>query len=683
MNITQADFQQKMRTARNKYLTEGVCDVIVREEIKTAWDRCIEMGVDPGRRTPKRMTDCREIQGRLEKNRDLLEISGPAVDYLYTSLQDARVFVAVSDAEGWLLQVSGDTTAIDPAQNILYTSWNEADMGNNPIGTSLYEKKPCHVYGYEHICKFPQKFSGVGAPIRDPLGDIIGAISMTHVALDFQPHTLAMIVMTAYAIEQQLAQKESHIQTEAALRRTDAIINTVSDGFIVTGSDGTIKMINRALLEMTGSEAGSYVGHYIGKFLREDLIRDAVRSRSPFKDYVTSLRTEMKVYPCSVSHHVIAQDITNESLFVITEMAHIEKLADQLKTRQKLHKFSDLVVEDVQSKSLIERAKVFAASDANILITGESGTGKDVLAQAIHLASSRYKGTFMPIDCGAIQKELFMSELFGYEKGAFTGGKKEGEIGKLQAADGGTVFLDEIGEMPLDVQPVLLRALEQHVITRVGGKEMIPIDVRVIAATNRDLNKEVKEGRFRQDLYYRLNIFSLHQISLRERPDDILPLAEQFVAQMNSIYEKSIRGFSPEMEQILKAYSWPGNVRELRNCIERLVVFTVGGVITSDILERSGNAYIMESLPEDAPLSELRERPHPPAGEEHISPAPAAALPVFSPAVSAQQTEYEREKEDLLRALTEQHWNITRTSEALGITRVTVYRKMKKFGIRK
>ncbi len=663
--------QEDMRLARKAYLSKGELSDSIRPEIRDAWKRCTALRVDPSRRVPRRLTDPEEIKKRLCANENLLRISGPAIEYLYRFLRDAHLFVSVSDADGWLLWVTGDTTMIDPSNDILYTSWHEQDMGNNPIGTSLCTGHPCMVSGYEHFCKFPQYFTGVGAPIHDPSGAIIGAISMTHISKESHMHTQAVIVMTAYAIEQQLAQKEANRQTERAYRRVQTILNAASDGFIVISNDGKIDMVNEALLKMINASREALIDQPVWNFIKEDMLKGAIKNSAPFTDFVTSFWMGKDTYPCSISHRVIKLNGSYESLLIVAEMARVEKLAKKLRNKQSLLNFSNIIVEDQQSKRLVESAKLLANNEANILLLGESGTGKDVYAQAIHNASPRYNGPFIPINCGAIQKELFISELFGYESGAYTGAKKEGAVGKLEAANGGTVFLDEIGEMPLEVQPILLRALEQRVITRIGGKEFIPVDIRVIAATNKDLDQEVRNGKFRQDLFYRLNIFSLELLPLRERPDDIIPLSMYFIASLNGKYGKTIAGISPDMQEIMKAYPWPGNVRELRNYMERLVAFSRSDIITPEVLSLTGNAL-------------SREMRMPATAEQ----TPPQGGPIF--AAKAQTTAkygsgslFLQEREELRQVLESCHWNITKVSQYYGITRATVYRRMEKLGLRK
>ena len=233
---------------------------------------------------------------------------------------------------------------------------------------------------------------------------------------------------------------------------------------------------------------------------------------------------------------------------------------------------SEIIVSNSPAARLaFEDARYLSAMDSTVLLCGETGTGKDVLANYIYHNSKRASQPFVPVNCSAIPAELVESELFGYEKGAFTGARSSGKPGLFEMANHGTLFLDEVGELPLSMQAKLLRVLESGEVMRVGGTKLIRTDVRLIAATNRDLRRMVAEGRFREDLYYRLNVMPLHLPPLRERREDILPLAEQFLGKYNRKYGLS-RTLSEEMRQGLLAYSWPGNIRELRNIIERYAI---------------------------------------------------------------------------------------------------------------
>ena len=299
---------------------------------------------------------------------------------------------------------------------------------------------------------------------------------------------------------------------------------------------------------------------------------------------------------------------------------------------------------------LLETVAQVAPSEATVLITGESGTGKEMIAGAIHFNSPRKDGPFVKINCAAITETLLESELFGHEKGAFTGAHRKKE-GRFRQAHGGSFFLDEISEMSLAMQVKLLRVLQEREITRVGGEEVIKVDVRVIAATNKDLLGEIDTGRFREDLFYRLNVVTLNMPPLRERKQDIPLLAQRFLTMFCEKNRKEIRGFTPQAMDRMLRYDWPGNVRELMNAVERGVVL-------------SGSEYLDE---EELPLL-LRDASQ---EEETLS---KEAIPADLPLE-------EVEKASILKTLEQTGGNKSEAARRLGITRRTLHKKLKKYGV--
>ncbi|WP_297055731.1 sigma-54 dependent transcriptional regulator [Thermosulfurimonas sp.] len=260
-------------------------------------------------------------------------------------------------------------------------------------------------------------------------------------------------------------------------------------------------------------------------------------------------------------------------------------------------------------RRVLEQAAMAAETDSTVLLTGESGTGKGLLARKIHEWSPRKEGPFVFVDCGTLVPTLFESELFGHVKGAFTGATAH-KIGKFELANGGTIFFDEIGNISPDIQAKLLRAVEEKEISPVGSHRVIRVDVRIIAATNKDLREEVRAGRFREDLFFRLNVISIHLPPLRERKEDIPLLAEYFLKRYAEKHRKPVRSLAPEVLEAFKTYSWPGNVRELENTIERLVVFSRKPVIGPEDLYFAGFETDSAdfSLEEDLPLEEIEKR---------------------------------------------------------------------------
>ncbi|GGK32388.1 sigma-54-dependent Fis family transcriptional regulator [Caldalkalibacillus thermarum] len=311
----------------------------------------------------------------------------------------------------------------------------------------------------------------------------------------------------------------------------------------------------------------------------------------------------------------------------------------------------------------IQLAMKVAKTDATVLITGESGVGKELFARAIHEASLRHHKPFVPINCGAIPLALFESELFGYEAGAFTGATKEGKKGKIELANGGTLFLDEVGELPMEMQVKLLRVLQEREVYRIGGTKPIPVNIRVLAASNRNLEQMVAEGSFREDLYYRLNVVSLSIPPLRERLEDIPELVQMFVNEFAAKYQKPTPSLDSQVIALFLQYHWPGNIRQLRNVVERLIILTDGNQINQEDVRR---LFPVAETKAGRP-SALVTKPmtHLATVNQHPLQAEKAAL----------------EKQRIEQALQETYGNKSAAAKKLGISRATLYKKLKAYGI--
>jgi two-component system, NtrC family, response regulator HydG len=295
-----------------------------------------------------------------------------------------------------------------------------------------------------------------------------------------------------------------------------------------------------------------------------------------------------------------------------------------------------------------------APTDMSVIVLGESGTGKEFISKRIHQKSNRKDGPFIAVDCGALSKELAGSELFGHVKGAFTGAIDH-KIGHFQSANGGTIFLDEIGNLSYEVQIKLLRAIQERKIRKMGGNKDIPVDVRIISATNDDLLESADEGRFREDLFHRLNEFTIHVSPLRERKEDLFYFAELFLQQSNEQLQKNVTGFSEDVQQIFRDYSWPGNLRELRNVIKRAVLISGEGEITRDV------------IPLEITQKPKREK--------------AELVEEVSSAMDLKTSFEEQEKQLIIKTLHEVRYNKSKAAKLLNMDRKTLYNKLEKYNL--
>jgi transcriptional regulator with PAS, ATPase and Fis domain len=355
-------------------------------------------------------------------------------------------------------------------------------------------------------------------------------------------------------------------------KHIDAMLDSVSEGMIAIDRNGKINIFNRVAKEILGVKDA--VGKYIDELGFQLGLREVLETGTP------KLQRLQKIGDIQIISNLEPVHLDKEVIGVIASFSDVSQLiqAEQNVRRSFTKGFvatytvDDIVCKSLSMKRIILQARQFASSDSTVLITGESGTGKELVAQSIHNLSSRRKGPFVAINCSALPENLLESELFGYEEGAFTGAKKGGKPGLFELAHQGSIFLDEIGAIPLVVQSRLLRAIQQKEVMRIGGDRIIPVDVRIITATNVDLLRTVKQGRMRMDLYFRINILRIHIPPLRERKEDIPVLLKSLLKRHTQKYGKQMEQLPEELLERLVAHSWPGNVRELDNFIEKYII---------------------------------------------------------------------------------------------------------------
>lgn len=379
--------------------------------------------------------------------------------------------------------------------------------------------------------------------------------------------------------------------TKLGLTELDSIIECSYDGIYITDGEANTIKINNAYESITGLKRAEVLGRNMKDLEKEGVISQSATLLVLKNRKTTTIQQEFKTgVKVLVSSNPIF-DKNGKIIMVVTnvrDVTQLYELKEQLQKnkeitlkyvseieemRTQLLNTSEIVAEDHKTIEIIQLANRIAKVDTTILMLGETGAGKDQIAKHIHKVSKRSKKQFIKVNCGAVPASLIESEFFGYEKGAFTGANKEGKIGLFEMASGGTIFLDEVGELPMDMQVKLLRVLQEMEVVRIGGTKPIKIDVRVLAATNRDLEDMIKKKQFREDLYYRLNVIPLYIPPLRERKHDILPLINFFLTQLNKKYNFN-KIFASDALNCMYEYNWPGNVRELKNIVERAVIMS-------------------------------------------------------------------------------------------------------------
>lgn len=444
----------------------------------------------------------------------------------------------------------------------------------------------------------------------------------------------------------------------------ELIMDNIYNGVVVTDPDGKIIYFNKPYGQYLGIDAAAQIGKHVTEVIENTRMHIVAKTGKPEINKAQTIRGQSMIVqriPIMENGKVIA--VFGQVMF--KNVSDVSKLAQELsllESKVKLYEeelvslrstrytFDSIAGTNPVLRHLKKEAQKAAATNFPVLITGESGTGKEMFAQAIHNASPRRPHPFVGINCASIPRELLESELFGYEKGAFTGANTSGKYGKFELGNRGTIFLDEIGDMPMEMQPKLLRVLEEKEFERIGGKAPVKTDFRLITASNQNLEEMVTEGKFRKDLFYRLNVIRLNIPPLRERREDIITITKNFLQSMTENLPFSEIKIHPGAEKMLTGYNWPGNIRELLNVLSRVTCF----------LERD------EIQPYDIPLF-LRS-----------SDAPEKQ---GMPLISLDRVSDNAEKDAILKALASTNNNKTEAAALLGIHRTHLYKKMKKYGI--
>lgn len=443
------------------------------------------------------------------------------------------------------------------------------------------------------------------------------------------------------------------------------ILKMTSDGFIITDTEGNVREINKQYADFFGKSRSEIIGKSILNIIPNSKMIDIVKHKFSEEDAVHKyIDGEAKGNSVIVSRSYVEDEDGNvvagvaQVKFKVQTLAVAKKLMNEYEELeyyreefQNQNRVDNIIGSDTKFREIVKECLKVAKTDIPVLLTGETGTGKEVMAKALHTNSLRYDKPFVSINCAAIPFELLESELFGYMDGAFTGAKRGGKKGKFQLANGGTIFLDEIGDMPSSMQAKLLRVLQEKEIEPLGSEKSIPLDVRVVAATRQDLEAKMKDGSFREDLYYRLSVFNIHIPPLRERGGDSLELAEFFLDELNHKY-KTYKTFSKAVKAYFLKYQWPGNVREVNNVVQSAYAISAENIIDIN----------------DIPARMLQQE------------KPAINLDKNKKSLGQIVDDYE--KEVILELLKKHKGNCLEAAKEAGIHKSNFYRKLQKYGIK-
>ncbi len=654
--------------AWERYITNNVLDEQLRLVIAQSWYRCREAEVDPYLEKYRLVLNELELNELMEKKRNLIETSKIFYGKIYDFVVGLGYFLLLTDEMGYVLDIIGDDDVIAAAADINLVKGScqaENQVGTNGIGTALAINAPIQVSGAEHYLKTLHSWTCSAAPIYDHKNKLIGALQLSGPCSKSSQHTLGIVIGAVEAIRNQLIILERNRELILLNNQLNNIFLSVTDGIIVTDNVGLIIKINPVTETIFSINDQAMEDQSIMDcFEKSTIIQEMLTSGSVYQGHELIAKTQNGSIRCLSSGKVIRDKFGNVtgSVVFLKPINKVKNIVNHYSGSHATFHFKDIIGQDQQLLKAIELARIAAKNESNVLLQGDSGTGKEVFAHAIHNLSCRQDGPFLAINCGAIPRELIGSELFGYEGGAFTGAKAGGRPGKFELATGGTLLLDEIGEMPLEHQVSLLRVLQDKNITRIGGNKTMMVDVRIICASNKNLQLEVARGNFRNDLFFRLNVINISLPPLRERREDIPLLVNVFLKDICKKMGFALPSIDPEVLPYLKQYDWPGNIRELQNVIERMIDYANG--------ENIGLKHLPEeiiapdyhtSLVERIPFSDL----HTQKDEE----------------IKIKELVSSRERQQLVNMLIFHKSNISKVAKEMGVSRNTVYKKLKRLNI--
>jgi len=588
----------------------------------------------------------------MQQHDTLLRLARPTLEDLCEYVEAFPLALVLSDSTNCVLDMLGDADILRLLQDMGMRPGvflNEGSVGTNAAAVALLEGMPVSVTGAQHYLSALHGLYTAGAPMFTLIGSPLGAVMIVTRVEFATPLLLGLAHSTARLVERNLHSEQLLNNANSRLNELNATLDTISEAVLEWDSKGIITRLSSKASLLLGLE----VEHALGRSLKAQLhlpeaLEEAVRDAREIQDVEMAfrfgqdgdVRERVFVVSLRIAQHV--EDGAHTYILTLRPIEQVHQLVNRLVGAQARLSIDDIIGRSTIIRRLRHEALVSARASAPVLLTGEPGVGKNVLARSIHNSSGRAAGPFLTINCRAVPRELALGELLGYESGYHN--NQDGQPSKFELANGGTLYLDEIDALNLDAQSALLRVIESDELIRLSGRRVIPVDVRVIASTSRDLQSMVAQSAFRSDLYFRLAPFTLYLPSLRERPEDIPLLIEHTLRQIGEHLGRTPT-ISTEALQMLLNYPWPGNVRELEAVLERAAVISQKGLI--DVVQLPPHVREKRVLVPDAPLTE--------------------------PVHNLQEAEYLA----ILRAGRAAKGNMTQMARLLGIGRTTLWRRMK------
>ena len=626
-----------LRQARQQWLEHGAgLSPAIDARVTRSWQRSQAAGLSPiGRLSCTDNLSGIALQRARSQNHDVLNHSQPIMEYLFEQVRHSHSMVILSDPNGVLMHTLGDLDFLSKAERVALkcgASWHESQRGTNAIGTALAEAGEIEIHGAEHYLDRNGFLTCAASPIVSATGELMGILDISGEHRSRHPHTLGLVSTAARMIENNLVLSACQHQIVLRLHARAEGIGSVAQGVLALSEDGWLVGANRRALEMLG-------------LCRQDI------GASPFHHVFDSSMDALR----GAAHRAVGRPTALHTLQGLALFASVQMAPHLLVKAQPggptsalapaIDALAQLDTGDVRWGAAAAKARRVTDKAIPVLLLGESGVGKELFAKALHDSSARKASPFVAINCAALPEHLIEAELFGYAPGAFTGARKHGSVGRLREAQGGTLFLDEIGDMPLAMQTRLLRVLQERQVTPLGCGEAVAVDFALVCATHQNLRQAADEGRFRSDLYYRINGLSLQLPALRER-SDFAALTGQLLRKFGEAAHLHI---DPELLQALGRYRWPGNLRQYSNVLRTAVAMLEPGEWCLSWLHMPDDLVDeLQTLSQDLP--------------DYQEPPPQNLQQLSQKAIA--------------HALENARGNMSAAARQLGISRQTLYRKL-------
>lgn len=674
------------RVTQRPSVTVKPPDAARADAIAQAHARSRSLGLSAGATPEFDALATADLRNLIDANHALYHQARPVMDALHAQIVDTESMVLLTDRNGVILHSLGDTDFVEKARRVALrpgVSWAERDRGTNAIGTALVDGQPTTIHAGEHFLRANHILTCSCAPIADPWGRTLGALDVSGESHGFHKHTLALVRMSAQMIENHLFNTEFADAVRLQFHARAEFIGTLYEGLAAFAPDGTLLCANRSALFQFGAPLATLqqrgfdalFGVPFAAFLQRLMhahtnpnvpltltLPSGVRVVAQGSPGATVTRAQT-AWPASPATAAERGDAKSARATAATSaMGSATASANWQPT------FADLDTGDARMTAVLERVAKVRGRDIPVLILGRTGTGKEWLARALHQDSPRRDAPFIALNCAALPDSLIEAELFGYEDGAFTGAKRRGSPGKIQQAHGGTLFLDEIGDMPLAQQVRLMRVLQERAVMPLGGTRAVPVDLRIVCATHRDLRAMIAEGSFREDLYYRINGLAVTLPPLTGRTD-LDTLVTRVLALVRREIPEAPARIAPEVRVCFMRCRWPGNLRQLANVLR-----------TAAIMAEGGHAIELAHLPEDLlddcdDVADVGDEPQDLAAITTADPAVAQSIaaPDTSPARLA---DWQARLID--DTLARHSGNVSAAARELGLARNTVYRHLRR-----